>query len=256
MIRVIFVRDKAGMSENKTLLIVDDDLDICQLLSQFLQQYNFKVLTAHDGEEMFAQLDKEAVDLVILDMMLPGDDGITLCRKLQATHQIPIIMLSAAGSETDRIVGLEVGADDYLAKPFNPRELLARIKAILRRSAHELHDKDQWMEKKVPSHKIRFNDWVLDTVTRQLISPEKVEMSLSSGEYDLLLAFLENAQRVLSRDQLLDYTKHRYAGPFDRSIDMQVSRLRQKIEDDPKNPKLIKTVRGGGYLFTAKVMTA
>jgi two-component system OmpR family response regulator len=241
------------MSEaNKKLLIVDDDIEICKLLSQFLHQFNFDVITAHDGVEMFAELQKNQFDLIILDMMLPGDDGITLCRKLQGTNDTPILMLSAAGSETDRIIGLEVGADDYLAKPFNPRELLARIKAILRRRGHIVAEPNQPVPAK-KSKRVRFNNWTLDLSTRQLFSPTEIEIIVSSGEFDLLVAFLENAQQVLSRDQLLDYTKNRDAGPFDRSIDMQVSRLRQKIEDDPRHPALIKTVRGGGYLFTAKV---
>ncbi len=234
---------------SKTILIVDDDVEIRKLLSQFLHQFNYHVLNANDGVEMFEQLKKHTVDLIILDMMLPGEDGISLCRRLQG-HTIPIIMLSAAGSDTDRIIGLEVGADDYIAKPFNPRELLARIKAILRR-AHATTETDEQPTTK--RRRAAFNGWVLDFSTRQLFSPDKIEIILSSGEFDLLAAFIENAQQVLSRDQLLDYTKNRDAGPFDRSIDMQVSRLRQKIEADPKHPKFIKTVRGGGYLFTPKI---
>lgn len=242
------------VEQNKTLLIVDDDIEICKLLSQFLHQFNFDILTAHDGVEMFQHLQNNKVDLIILDMMLPGEDGISLCRRLQSgSYDIPILMLSAAGSETDRIVGLEVGADDYLAKPFNPRELLARIKAVLRRHSHHHVEATPQQPQKKKSKRIRFNNWLLDFSTRQLFSPSQVEIVLSSGEFDLLVAFLENAQQVLSRDQLLDYTKNRDAGPYDRSIDMQVSRLRQKIEDDPKTPILIKTVRGGGYLFTAKI---
>ncbi|OGT31306.1 MAG: DNA-binding response regulator [Gammaproteobacteria bacterium RIFCSPHIGHO2_12_FULL_35_23] len=239
------------MNSQLNLLIVDDDIEICHLLSQFLNKHNFIVFTAHDGEKMLMQLAQHSIDLIILDMMLPGEDGISLCRKLQTSHSnIPIIMLSAAGEDTDRIIGLEVGADDYLSKPFNPRELLARIRAILRRS----HTPEIPSTTSITAgHLIQFANWALNVSTRQLISPSQVELSLSSGEYDLLMAFLEHPQQILSRDQLLDYTRSRFAGPFDRSIDMQVSRLRQKIEEDPKRPQFIKTVRGGGYLFTAAV---
>jgi two-component system, OmpR family, response regulator len=233
----------------KTLLIVDDDADIRELLGQFLVKHQYNVLTANDGIEMFEHLGKASVDLLILDMMLPGDDGITLCRKLQASrHTFPIIMLSAAGEETDRIIGLEVGADDYISKPFNPRELLARIRAILRRSKTA---KEAAVE--VRHNALKFDQWTLDLTTRQLNSPRIAEISLSAGEYDLLVAFLEAPQQVLSRDQLLDLTRHRYSNPYDRSIDMQVSRLRQKIEDNPKKPTMIKTVRGGGYILAAQV---
>ncbi len=240
------------MSNSTNLLIVDDDVEICTLLSQFLAKHNFTIYTAHDGIEMFDQLDKHLIDLIILDMMLPGDDGITLCRKLQSSHSIPIIMLSAAGEDTDRIIGLEVGADDYLAKPFNPRELLARIRAILRRSQNTEEIIDEAKPATQPNA-IYFNDWMLNLTNRHLVSPDKIEVSLSSGEFDLLMAFLKHPQQILSRDQLLDATGHHYAGPFDRSIDMQVSRLRQKIKENPRKPLLIKTVRGGGYLFTAIV---
>jgi two-component system OmpR family response regulator len=245
------------MSNTTNLLIVDDDVEICQLLSQFLSKHNFTVFTAHDGEEMDAQLKLHPFDLIVLDMMLPGEDGISICRRLQSSQQIPILMLSAAGEDTDRIIGLEVGADDYLSKPFNPRELLARIRAILRRS--QPSDDPASSEQATPvtnitnSQRLFFENWSLNLSTRQLTSPSNIEISLSAGEYDLLTAFLENPQKILSRDQLLDLTRNRFSGPFDRSIDMQVSRLRQKIEENPKHPQFIKTVRGGGYLFTAKV---
>lgn len=240
------------MSDNKTtLLIVDDDIEIRELLDKFLSQYDFEVLTAHDGQQMYQQLEQNDVDLIILDMMLPGDDGFALCRQLQHDDvQIPILMLSAVGDETDRIVGLEVGADDYLAKPFNPRELLARTKAILRRSHYAYVNSD---ESDTKAKKLQFNDWVLNVNSQQLISPHQLEISLSSGEYTLLLAFLNNPHQILSRDQLVEFTHTGEAGPLDRGIDMQVSRLRQKIEDNPKKPKYIKTIRGGGYLFNCDV---
>jgi len=234
------------MTQSPHLLVVDDDQAIRSLLRDFLCKYGFQVSTAQDGVEMFNILKQDAVTLIILDIMLPGDDGFLLCRKVRAQSQIPILMLTAVGEETDRIVGLELGADDYLSKPFNPRELLARIKAILRRTNDSASS---------ASTCYQFDGWTLDTSKRRLLSPEALEISLSASEYDLLLTFAENEQRVLSRDQLLESTKNRSATPFDRSIDIQISRLRQKIEPNPKNPTLIKTIRGGGYLFTPQVET-
>lgn len=237
------------MQDNRHILIVDDDEDIRNLLATTLQQYGFDVSLAGNGEAMFARLNegvKPAV--IILDLMMPGDNGLTLCKKLNS--QYPIIMLTAMGDETDRIIGLEMGADDYLPKPFNPRELVARIKAILRRSNKESHESVVVQK----SEFLCFNQWRLNVLSRRLMSTvDEVEVSLSAGEYDLLLAFAQNPQTVLSRDELLDITKNRNILPFDRSIDVQISRLRHKVEDDPKKPQLIKTVRGGGYLFTAAV---
>lgn len=234
------------MNDKTRILIVDDDQEIRSLLAEFLQPYGFDVITAHDGVEMFSLLDAHTIDLIILDVLLPGDDGITLCKKIRSISNLPIIMLTAIGSDTDRIIGLEIGADDYIAKPFNPRELLARIKAILRR----IQDNNQ---KQSTRNNFQFDGWKVDTNKRALISPDELEITLSAGEYDLLIAFLENPNQVLSRDHLLDITKNRSAGPFDRSIDVQISRLRYKIEQDPKTPTLIKTVRGGGYFFTPEV---
>ena len=193
-----------------------------------------------------------APDLVVLDLMMPGEDGLSLTRWLRAQGtSVPIIMLTAMGEDTDRIVGLEMGADDYLAKPFNPRELLARIKAVLRRI--------QTVPSPAQSHaggvRLRFDGWTLDVSTRDLESKDGVVVALSAGEFDLLQAFVEHPRRVLSRDQLLDLARGRTAVPFDRSIDIQVSRLRRKLGDDAKEPQLIKTVRGGGYLFTAEVQS-
>lgn len=232
-----------------TLLIVDDDNAIRELLGDFLTPFGYKVLLAADGKAMFDYLDCEEVDCIILDLMLPGEDGLTLCQKLRQTSSMPVIMLTAVGTETDRIIGLEMGADDYIAKPFNPRELLARIKAVLRRS-------QQQVETYIAPQMLpifSFEKWCLDTSKRKLISPESLEVPITGGEYELLLAFLKKPLTVLSRDHLLEETKNRSAGPFDRSIDVQISRLRQKLEIDPKNPQIIKTVRGGGYLFTAQV---
>ena len=230
------------------ILIVDDDSEIRDLLSQFLQKHDYTVSVAADGPAMWAALDQESVDLIVLDLMLPGDDGLTLCRQLRHSQNTPIIMLTALGEDTDRIVGLEMGADDYLPKPFNQRELLARIKAVLRRapssgdntSGHQLTS-------------LHFEGWRLSVSKRELYRFDNVLVPLTAGEYELLLSFLENPQHVLNRDQLLDLTKGRALMPFDRSIDVQISRLRRKIEKDSKNPTLIKTVRSGGYIFTANV---
>jgi len=231
-----------------TLLIVDDDSEICQLVSQFLEPHGFHVKTAGDGKAMRHALTQDPVDLVILDLMLPDEDGLSLCRALRTSSPIPVIFLTAAGSETDRIVGLEMGADDYLAKPFSSRELLARIRAVLRRTANM-----PLAPRQSPGHRFTFSGWTLDTGRRQLHSPNDVLVELSGGEYELLVVFLTNPHIVLSRDQLLDKTRGRIAGPFDRTIDVQVGRLRRKIETDPKNPDLIKTVRGGGYVLATTV---
>ena len=245
------------MSDNeiqKHFLIVDDDSEIRELLACFLIQHKYKVLTAENGEQMFALLKTQSFDLIILDVMMPGHDGFEVCRKLRLESNVPVIMLTAISEDADRIVGLELGADDYITKPFNPRELLARIKALLRRS--EMANKEIRVSQQHPPKEnlgLKFIDWTLDKATRRLLSPDGLEVALSAGEYDLLLAFVEHPQRVLSRNQLLDLTRDRPAEPFDRSIDVQISRLRHKIEEDPKKPLLIKTVRGGGYLFTAAV---
>lgn len=231
------------------LLIVDDDPELRELLTDLLQKYGYEVQSASNGQEMFAKLATQHIDLIILDIRLPGEDGFSLCQKLRLNSMIPIIMLTANGDETDRIVGLEMGADDYLPKPFNPRELVARIKAVLRRFQEgtlALKAKDR---SPFSAAILKFAGWRLELAGRRLISPDNLEIALSAGEYTLLLTFLERPRRVLSRDKLLELTHNREATPFDRSIDIQVSRLRQKLEDDPKNPKFIRTVRGGGYVF-------
>ena len=205
---------------------------------------------------MHQLLDSEDVNLIILDVMLPGDDGFELCRQVRTQSNLPIIMLTAIGTDTDRIVGLEMGADDYLAKPFNPRELLARVKAILRRTSTDIAPEAEAASDNESMSIAKFEGWSLNMASRVLLSPDELEITLSAGEFDVLVAFVENAQHVLSRDQLLDITRNREAGPYDRSIDVQISRLRHKIEYDPKKPTLIKTVRGGGYVFTAKIERA
>jgi two-component system OmpR family response regulator len=230
------------------ILIVDDDAEIRSLLSQYLAKNGLRVTAAADGRSMWRALDAERIDLIVLDLMLPGDDGLTLCRDLRAKSAIPVIMLTARGEETDRIVGLEMGADDYLAKPFSARELLARIKAILRR-ARSLPENLQ----PDSARHIRFADWVLDTAHRQIISAANVVTPLSGAEYRLLRIFLSHPNRVLNRDQLVDLTQGKEADPLDRSIDVQVSRLRNRLGDDPREPRLIKTVRGEGYVLAVDV---
>jgi two-component system OmpR family response regulator len=230
------------------LLIVDDDEDILSLLTTFFRKHSHTVTVAADGAAMFAALEEHSVDLVVLDLMLRGEDGLNLCRRLRATSHVPIIMLTAMADHTDRIVGLEVGADDYLTKPFDPRELLARVKAVLRRTAG-----NGAVGTAETRPALRFANWRLDVTRRELRSADDTLVVLSGGEFDLLLAFVEHSQRVLTRDQLLDMSRGAAHAAYDRSIDVQVSRLRYKLEADPKNPSLIRTVRNGGYLFAPKV---
>lgn len=240
--------DALSVKPTAHVLIVDDDREIRDLLGRFLTKHGYRVTPARDGSEMRQALADWHIDLIVLDLMLPGEDGLSLCRELRAKSQIPVIMLTMMGEETDRIIGLEMGADDYLPKPFNPRELLARMKAVLRRF-QGVADTSATAGRKV----LVFSGWTLDLGLRNLRSPDGLIVDLSTGEFDLLVVFVEHPQRVLSRDQLLDLTHGRVEVPFDRSIDMQVSRLRHKIEANPREPKLIKTVRGGGYIFTAIV---
>lgn len=230
------------------ILIVDDDAQIRQLAGKFLREHGYRVTMARDGREMRQALVSASVDLVILDIMLPGSNGLDLCKEIRSRSSLPVIMLTARGSETDRIVGLEIGADDYLAKPFNPRELLARINAVLRRARAHLDAPQIWS-----GHCLRFEQWTLDTRRRELMDPKGVVVDLSTGEYDLLLTFLEAPQRVLTRDQLMDAAKHRMATGFDRAIDIQVSRLRRKIDASEDGQAMIKTIRGTGYMFVPAV---
>src|SRR6202046_2890858 len=244
------VQGNAGvMNAAPRLLIVDDDKELCTLLSKFLGRHGYRVSIARDGGEMKTILETSRVSLVILDLMLPGEDGLVLCRRLRATSTLPIIMLTAISDETDRIIGLEMGADDYLAKVPNPRELLARGRAVLRRAAPP-EARASVDQKRI----LEFAGWRLDVTHRQLFSAKNALVPLRAGEFDLLLALAERPQRVLSRDQLLDLSRGRSANIFDRSIDVQISRLRRKIEPDPKEPTLIKTVRSGGYILAANVV--
>ncbi|WP_166363145.1 response regulator [Pseudomonas akapageensis] len=229
------------------LLIVDDDVEILSLLKKFFLQHAYEVELATHGEAMWAAIEQNRPDIIILDLMLPGEGGLSLCQKVRAQTSIPIVMLTAMGELSDRIVGLELGADDYLTKPFDPRELLARLRAVQRRAG----EKSPGREERRPV--IAFAGWHLDVTRRELRSPEGVMIPLSGGEFDLLVVFLEHPQRILTREQLIDLTRGQGYDAFDRSIDVQVSRLRRKIEPDSKRPDLIRTVRNGGYMFTAKV---
>ena len=236
------------MEQQPHLLIVDDNAEIRELLERFLGEHGYRVSLAADGRQMKQLLQDGAIDLVILDLMLPGEDGLTLCRNLRAGSDIPVIMLTAMGEETDRIVGLEMGADDYLAKPFSPRELLARIKAVLRRTG-PARERDIIES----PEELLFEGWSLSPQSRELLDPDKVLVPLSSAEFALLMAFVTHPGRVLSRDQLLDLARGRDSRAFDRAIDTLVSRLRRKLCDNPRSPRVIKTVRGDGYLFAPKV---
>ncbi len=230
------------------ILVVDDDPEIRHLLQTYLKKNGLRVSTAGDGKGMWQALEQARVDLIVLDLMLPGVDGLELCRMLRARSRIPVIMLTARGDEMDRILGLEMGADDYLPKPFSARELLARIKVVLRR----VRDLPVIPFDESPE-RLAFAGWVLDTRTRNLISSDDVVVALSQAEYGLLHVLLTHPNRALTRDQLLDLTQGREAGPFDRSIDVLVGRLRRRLGDDAKEPALIKTLRGRGYLLAAKV---
>ena len=236
------------MDASPHILVVDDHREIREPLARYLERHGLRVTVAESAAAARRALKAASVDLVVLDIMMPGEDGLTLCRHLRETTRIPVILLTAMGEETDRIVGLEVGADDYVAKPFNPRELLARIRAVIRRAQSLPPDRES-----LAAGTYRFDRWSLDTGRRELVDEAGVVTPLSSGEFRLLAALLERPGMVLSRDQLLDLTRGRGAVPFDRAVDNQVSRLRRKIERDPKNPELIATVWGGGYRFAGKV---
>ena len=237
------------MSDNGHILIVDDQREICDLVQEYLSSEGYRVSTAHDGAGMHRVMAQSPVDLVILDLMLPGEDGLTLARSLRQESSIGIIILTGRGETVDRIIGLEMGADDYLPKPFHLRELLARVKSVLRRASNRSTEKPS----APPRSKARFAGWNLDLSSRELFSPAGREVRLTTGEFDLLAAFVNNANQVLTRDRLLDLARNREAGPFDRTIDVQVGRLRRKLEDDPQQPTMIKTVRGSGYIFTPTV---
>lgn len=234
-----------------TLMVVDDDLEIRELLADYLGRHGYQVLTADGAESLYQQLVEQMPDLLIIDVMMPGDDGFTICRELRKTHDKPIIMLTASADDTDRILGLELGADDYIGKPFNPRELLARIKAVLRRArpvaAAEATQEARW---------VRFGDWQLDRMTRELIGLDGARTALSGADFQLLQVFLARPATVIARDDLYALTRGREAPALDRSIDVHVCRLRQRLGEDAQHSQLIRTVRGVGYVLTASVELA
>jgi two-component system, OmpR family, response regulator len=237
------------MSDNGHILVVDDQQEICDVVQEYLTGEGYRVSTARDGAGMRRVLSQSPADLVILDLMLPGEDGLTLARSLRSQSGIGIIILTGRGETVDRIIGLEMGADDYLPKPVHLRELLARVKSVLRRVQSRAGE----VPPQPTRSRARFAGWNLDLSSRELLSPAGRGVRLTTGEFDLLAAFVNHANRVLSRDRLLDLARNREGGPFDRTIDVQVGRLRRKLEDDPQNPNLIKTVRGSGYIFTPAV---
>ncbi|PHS25372.1 MAG: DNA-binding response regulator [Robiginitomaculum sp.] len=237
------------MNENAHILVVDDHRDIRDLVGRYLRRQGFRTTEACNAAEARTKLGSGAFDLAILDIMMPGEDGLSLCRFLRESNGPPVILLSAMAEDTDRIVGLEIGADDYLAKPFNPRELLARIRAVLRRS----QDGKVRMEQDETRAKWHFDRWVLCAAKRALLDKKGIRTPLSSGEFKLLRILLNRPNQVLSRDQLLDLTQGRVAKAFDRTIDNQISRLRQKVELDPAQPSLIQTIWGDGYMLCAQV---
>lgn len=238
------------MNERSHLLIVDDDREIRSLLSQYLEKHEFRATAVPDGREMRRVMERSRVDLVVLDLMLPGEDGLAICREVRSRSQVPIIMLTARGEDVDRIVGLELGADDYVPKPFNPRELLGRIKAVLRRAAHAPRDPNPETVRS-----FAFDKWRLDTTSRTLTDGSGKQIPLSGAEYRLLAVLLASGNRVLTRAQLTELLRGREADPFDRSIDVRISRLRQILGDDARAPQIIKTVYGEGYVVGVAVET-
>lgn len=238
------------MDTNTHILVVDDDRDIRTLLAEYLDSNGLRTLTATNGSEMRRVLEESRVDLIVLDLTLPGEDGLTLCRNLRATSSVPVIMLTARGEPLDRILGLEMGADDYLAKPFEPRELFARIRSVLRRTQALPPNMAQ-----PDVAAMRFAGWTLDLTARHLVNQDGVVVALSGAEFRLLKVFLDHPNRVLNRDQLLELTQGRESDPFDRSVDIQISRLRQKLGDDARTPTIIKTVRNEGYVLATTVTT-
>ena len=241
----------SAMESLPTILVVDDDREIRSLLAEYLDANGFRTLTATNGIDMRRVLEESRIDLVVLDLTLPGEDGLTLCRNLRASPahgNLPVIMLTARGAPVDRILGLEMGADDYLAKPFEPRELFARIRSVLRRT-HALPPNMAATEAQF----MQFGGWTLDMIARHLINEQGVVVALSGAEFRMLKVFLDHPNRVLNRDQLLELTQGREADPFDRSIDIQISRLRQKLGDDARTPRIVKTVRNEGYVLATVV---
>ena len=236
------------MDETSLIAVVEDDPEIRALVGGLLKREGFEVEACANAAELDRALERRRIDLIVLDVMMPGEDGLSVCRRLRARGDVPILMVTAKSDDIDRIIGLEIGADDYLPKPFNPRELLARVRAILRRT-RDMHR----VSSAAPREVYRFAGWTLDGGSRDLLDPEGRAVPLTGGEFDLLIVLLQHPQRVLNRDQLLDWTRGRSAAAYDRTIDVQLSRLRKRLGDDPLEPAIIRTVRGGGYLFAPTV---
>ena len=244
----LWVVQYGAMTDQTLIAVTDDDPEIRALVSSLLTREGFEVEACAGAAELDRLFERRRVDLVLLDVMMPGEDGVSICRRLRARGDVAILMVTAKSDDIDRIIGLEVGADDYLPKPFNPRELIARVRAILRRT-REAHRAGEMPGRETYT----FAGWTLDAASRDLTSSSGELVPLTGGEFDLLLVLLSHPQRVLNRDQLLDWTRGRSAQPFDRTIDVQLSRLRRKLEDNPAEPTIIRTVRGGGYLFSPAV---
>jgi two-component system, OmpR family, response regulator len=242
--------EAAAVTVNPHVLVIDDDREIRDLLARYLERQHFRVTAVRDAREARRIWPTMSFQMVVLDLMLPGEGGLEFARWLRAESDIPLLMLTALGEENDRIIGLELGADDYVSKPFNPRELLARMRAVLRRASEVGESRD------TGSKILHFAGWTLESARRRLLNPDGTEVPLTGGEYDLLVALLDRANKVLTRDMLLDLLRGRQAGPFDRAIDVAISRLRRKLEDDGRHAQLIKTVRGGGYVLAAEVTRA
>ncbi|WP_457798247.1 response regulator [Methylocystis sp. S23] len=239
------------MSNRSAVLLVEDDAEIGELISRYLGNHGMEVTRLANGEGLDAKLASGAFDLLILDLNLPGEDGFSICRRVRAAHDIPIIIVTAQGEDVDKILGLEIGADDYVVKPFNSRELLARIRAVLRRA--EPQSRAGGVSQ---SQSFQFLGWRVNLLSREVVSPSGMKVAMTGAEFDLLHAFCENPNRVLTRDQLINMTHGPTAGPYERSIDVLISRLRQKLEKDPKNPAMIQTVRSEGYMLSAPVSRA
>ncbi|MBL8702587.1 MAG: response regulator transcription factor [Alphaproteobacteria bacterium] len=239
---------QSGTPPDRHLLVVEDDGEMRHLIGRFLRENGFRVTPARDGRELWEALGREPIDLILLDIQLPGTSGLDLCKAVRAKHSTPIIMLTARGDEMDRVVGLELGADDYIPKPFSRSELLARIRAVLRRSSLRSDAASP-----VQAQRLEFDGWILDISRRELRAPDGSEVDLSGAEFDLLLALAERSQRILTRDQILELSRHRIGDPSDRAVDVLVSRLRRKIEIDRSGSAMVKTVRGAGYMFVPKV---
>ena len=235
------------MTNRTSALLVEDDAEIGELISRYLENNGIAVTRVINGEALDARMATDDYDILILDLNLPGEDGFSICRRVRAAGDMPIVIVTAQGEDVDKILGLEMGADDYIVKPFNPRELLARIRAVLRRT------EPQSRQEAAASQSFQFFGWRVNLLSREVVSPKGMKVAMTGAEFDLLHALCENPNRVLTRDQLINMTHGPTAGPFERSIDVLISRLRQKIENDPKSPTMIQTVRSEGYMLSAPV---